>query len=81
MRGQSALAHPRPPLGLAAMGAFSFFGPANAGLTAITLLWRATALDQVWLLNPFISSSSVRTGGFRLGSRGFRPEERLLANG
>jgi hypothetical protein len=52
MKGQSALAHPHSPLGLAAMGVFPFFMPQNAGLAAITLLWRGTALDQVWSLNP-----------------------------
>jgi hypothetical protein len=31
---------------------FFFFGAAMAILAAITLLWRGTALDHVWRLNP-----------------------------
>ena len=62
MKGQSALAHPRSPLGLAAMGVFLFFGAANAGLAAITLLWRGNALDQVWSLNPLAYRELVPLG-------------------
>jgi len=38
--------------GFTATGIFLFFGAAMAGLAAITLLWRGTALDRVWTLNP-----------------------------
>lgn len=34
------------------MGIFLFFGAVMAGLAATTLLWRGTALDGVWNLNP-----------------------------
>jgi hypothetical protein len=38
--------------GFTAMGIFLFFGAMMASLAAITLLWRGTALDGVWALNP-----------------------------
>jgi hypothetical protein len=34
------------------MGAFLFFGAVMASFAAITLLWRGTALDGLWALNP-----------------------------
>lgn len=37
---------------LTAIGIFLFFGASMASLAAITLLWRGTALDQIWSLNP-----------------------------
>ena len=38
--------------GFTAIGVFLFFGTTMASLAAITLLWRGTALDDVWALNP-----------------------------
>jgi hypothetical protein len=38
--------------GFTAIGVFLFFGAAMATLAATTLLWRGTALDRVWTLNP-----------------------------
>lgn len=40
------------PVGFTAMGSFLFFGATMASLAAITLLWRGTILDRVWVLNP-----------------------------
>ena len=34
------------------MGSFLFFGATMTSLAAITLLWRGTILDRVWMLNP-----------------------------
>ena len=34
------------------MGIFLFFGASMASLAATTLLWRGTALDRLWKLNP-----------------------------
>jgi hypothetical protein len=42
---------PKTP-GFTAMGIFLFFGAVMASLAAITLLWRGTALDRLWSLNP-----------------------------
>lgn len=42
---------PRTP-GFTAIGVFLFFGAIMAGLAATTLLWRGTALDPLWNLNP-----------------------------
>lgn len=38
--------------GFIAMGSFLFFGAIIASLAAMTLLWRGTALDRLWALNP-----------------------------
>jgi hypothetical protein len=42
---------PQAP-GFTAIGIFLFFGALMAGLAATTLLWRGTALDRAWALNP-----------------------------
>jgi len=34
------------------MGIFLFFGASMASLAATALLWRGTALDRLWTLNP-----------------------------
>jgi hypothetical protein len=38
--------------GFTAMGIFLFFAAIMAGVAATTLLWRGTALDRLWALNP-----------------------------
>jgi hypothetical protein len=38
--------------GFTAIGVFLFFGAMMASLAAATLLWRGTALDRIWDLNP-----------------------------
>jgi hypothetical protein len=42
---------PKTP-GFTAIGIFLFFGASMASLAAATLLWRGTALDRLWTLNP-----------------------------
>ena len=42
---------PKTP-GFTAIGIFLFFGAIMASLAAATLLWRGTALDRLWALNP-----------------------------
>ena len=42
----------RKPPGFTAVGVFLFFGAIMASLAATTLLWRGTALDRLWDLNP-----------------------------
>lgn len=46
------MARTRLSNGLTAIGIFLFFGAAIASLAATTLLWRGTALDSIWALNP-----------------------------
>jgi hypothetical protein len=41
----------RKARGFNAIGIFLFFGAVMAGLAAITLLWRGTPLDRLWVLN------------------------------
>ena len=43
---------PKTPAGFAGIGIFLFFGATMASLAATTLLWRGTALDRIWMLNP-----------------------------
>ena len=52
---------PMPP-GFAAIGIFLIFGAAMAGFAATTLLWRGTALDRVWILNPTAYQQLVPLG-------------------
>src|ERR1700681_4511650 len=52
---------PKPP-GLTAIGIFLFFGAIMASLAATTLLWRGTALDRLWALNPIAYKQLVPLG-------------------
>ena len=42
----------RTPPGFTAIGIFLLFGALMAGLAALTLSFRGTALDRMWALNP-----------------------------
>ncbi len=44
--------HAPDPPGFSAISFFLFFGVVMACLAAFTLLWRGTALDRLWSLNP-----------------------------
>ncbi len=48
---------------LTAIGVFLFFGAIMASLAAITLLWRGTALDRIWALNPTAYKQLAPLGG------------------
>ncbi len=52
---------PMPP-GFSAIGIFLIFGAVMAGFAATTLLWRGTALDRVWILNPTAYQQLVPLG-------------------
>jgi hypothetical protein len=49
--------------GFTAIGIFLFFGALMASLAAITLLWRGTALDRLWALNPNACKQLAPLGG------------------
>jgi hypothetical protein len=52
---------PKTP-GFTAVGIFLFFGASMASLAATTLLWRGTALDRLWALNPIAYKQLVPLG-------------------
>ena len=52
---------PKPP-GFTAIGIFLFCGFIAAILAATTLLWRGTALDRLWALNPIAYKQLARLG-------------------
>jgi hypothetical protein len=53
---------PKPP-GFTAVGFFLFFGAIMASLAGTTLLWRGTALDRLWNLNPRAYNQLAPLGG------------------
>jgi hypothetical protein len=54
---------PQTP-GFTAIGIFLFFGASMASLAATTLLWRGTALDRLWKLNPTAYKQVAPLGRF-----------------
>ena len=52
----------RKARGFNAIGIFLFFGAVVAGLAAITLLWRGTPLDRLWVLNQMAYNRLVPMG-------------------
>src|SRR5580692_11050354 len=53
---------PKTP-GFTAVGIFLFFGAIMSSLAATTLLWRGTALDRLWALNPIAYKQLAPLGG------------------
>ncbi len=49
--------------GFTAVGIFLFFGAVMASFAATTLLWRGTALDRLWVLNPTAYKQLAPLGG------------------
>jgi hypothetical protein len=45
------------------MGIFWFFGAVMASVAATNLLWRGTALDRIWALNPTAYQQLLPLGG------------------
>jgi len=69
--------------GFTALGIFFFFGALMASLAATTLLWRGTALDRIWDINPMAYKQLAplgRTAGI-LFLRSARPSPRQESGG
>jgi hypothetical protein len=64
-KNRAALSLPIGPKtrGFTAIGIFLFFGAIMASLAATTLLWRGTALDRIWALNPTAYKQLAPLGG------------------
>jgi hypothetical protein len=60
--GPNLAVRPKMPR-FAAIGIFLFFGAIMASLAATTLLWRGTALDRLWALNPTAYKQLAPLGG------------------
>jgi hypothetical protein len=61
-RGLNLPDRPKTP-GFTAVGFFLFFGAVMASLAATALLWRGTALDVLWDLNPTAYKMLAPLGG------------------
>jgi hypothetical protein len=60
--GRDLAVAPKTP-GFTAVGIFLCFGAFMASLAATTLLWRSTALDRLWDLNPIAYKQLAPLGG------------------
>jgi hypothetical protein len=66
LRTQHHLAVGPEAPGFTAVGIFLFFGATMASLASTTLLWRGTALDRIWELNP-IAYKQLAPLGYPVG--------------
>jgi hypothetical protein len=61
-RERSAISNGQSSWALKAIGIFLFFGAVVSSLAGIMLVWRGTALDRMWTLNPAAYKQLVRLG-------------------